>query len=304
MMGNKIKYNIERELLLSLNWGNQYSIKEISKLFGCGYSTILRKMRIFRIPRNQLRDTKKGKPNWNSGKTNKDDSRILTGKYHPHYNDNKYVIETELLFSLYWGNQCSLPDIARLFKCSSSCILDRMKKYKIPRRDKILARDLKEGRFEKIFIIESELLWSLYWGNRYNQNDIANLFNCSKECIGLRMRECNIPVKHTMEIVKEQIKNNLPPTGHFGESVKDKYHNKGLVLINMRGRDSNEYREWRHQIFMIDDWTCQECGERGGDLNVHHIKSFAKYPDLRLDIDNGITLCHNCHYTIYHRGGC
>jgi hypothetical protein len=32
-----------------------------------------------------------------------------------------------------------------------------------------------------------------------------------------------------------------------------------------------------------------DCGE------VHHIKSFALYPELRFDINNGITTCRECH---------
>lgn len=67
-----------------------------------------------------------------------------------------------------------------------------------------------------------------------------------------------------------------------------------------RDRECSSYKEWREAVYQRDDYTCQKCGQRGGKLNAHHIKSYAKYPDLRLDINNGITLCVDCH-KITHR---
>jgi len=74
-------------------------------------------------------------------------------------------------------------------------------------------------------------------------------------------------------------------------------------------RDSKEYKNWRTFIFERDDYTCQECGKRGGYLEVHHIKEFAiiiKEADIQyfeqvehnlilFDVTNGITLCKACH---------
>ena len=61
-------------------------------------------------------------------------------------------------------------------------------------------------------------------------------------------------------------------------------------------RKSNEYYLWRKSVFDRDDYTCQVCGDnRGGNLNAHHIINYMENEDLRTNLDNGITLCKECH---------
>lgn len=69
----------------------------------------------------------------------------------------------------------------------------------------------------------------------------------------------------------------------------------GKTKASKRLRNSIHFKLWREAVFSRDNWTCQECDERGGKLHPHHIKAFADYPDLRFAIDNGITLCATCH---------
>ena len=81
----------------------------------------------------------------------------------------------------------------------------------------------------------------------------------------------------------------------------------GLSSDNEMFRKSLEYKNWRTEVFKRDNYTCQCCGVRGGKLNVHHKYNFADYPDLRFDMDNGVTLCENCHISkvdsFHHRYG-
>jgi len=60
-------------------------------------------------------------------------------------------------------------------------------------------------------------------------------------------------------------------------------------------RNSPEYRIWRRNVYQRDGFACMDCGEVGGELNVHHIEAYAKNKKLRLDVNNGVTLCVSCH---------
>ena len=61
-------------------------------------------------------------------------------------------------------------------------------------------------------------------------------------------------------------------------------------------RASTKYKKWRKAVFVRDNWTCQICGDKtGGNLHAHHIFSFSEFPEYRLDVWNGITLCYACH---------
>jgi ribosomal protein L37AE/L43A len=67
----------------------------------------------------------------------------------------------------------------------------------------------------------------------------------------------------------------------------------GTKRHRLMGR--KKYILWRTAVFMKDDYTCQKCGARGKYMQADHIKPWAKYPELRYAIDNGRTLCVECH---------
>ena len=68
----------------------------------------------------------------------------------------------------------------------------------------------------------------------------------------------------------------------------------GITPENRRIRNSSEYKAWRKSVFERDNYTCVQCGNRGS-LHADHIKEFAFHPELRLSLENGRTLCVDCH---------
>ena len=117
--------------------------------------------------------------------------------------------------------------------------------------------------------------------------------------------------KHTMESrrkMSNSLKGRKPPKTVFkSENMRgDKHPNwkGGITPENNEIKNSFIYREWRKKVFQRDDWTCQKCKLRQGwnkrlkrriVIEAHHILNFGEYPELRFVVENGITLCKECH---------
>jgi len=99
-----------------------------------------------------------------------------------------------------------------------------------------------------------------------------------------------------------------------GKKFSEEFRNRrrGAGNPNWRGgvsRDrhcGDEYKKWRSDIFQRDNWTCQTCGARSSVgnqvyLEAHHIKSWIKYKELRYEVNNGVTLCKECHNLIHRK---
>lgn len=69
----------------------------------------------------------------------------------------------------------------------------------------------------------------------------------------------------------------------------------GLTSASAKIRNSVEYKKWRIAVFERDNYTCQVCKKVGGVLNADHIKPFSLFPNDRLDVNNGRTICLECH---------
>jgi 5-methylcytosine-specific restriction endonuclease McrA len=107
---------------------------------------------------------------------------------------------------------------------------------------------------------------------------------CGSEGLQLRI----FVLENNPQIVS-QVRIICPECEYSYSPTKDK---------NLDRRDGNPVCKWAREVKTRDNHKCQECGTTE-DLEAHHIKSWADYPDLRLDVSNGITLCHACHVKLH-----
>ena len=59
--------------------------------------------------------------------------------------------------------------------------------------------------------------------------------------------------------------------------------------------------EWSNAVRNRDGYTCVFCGTTQR-IEAHHIKPQCSHPDLKFNIDNGISLCR-LHHTMAHGKG-
>ena len=81
--------------------------------------------------------------------------------------------------------------------------------------------------------------------------------------------------------------------------------NKGMrTAKHPKDKDYQEYRlcseymDWRKKCLKRDLRLCQLCGTKK-KVEVHHIKSYKDFPEERINIGNGITLCRSCHMYVH-----
>ena len=58
--------------------------------------------------------------------------------------------------------------------------------------------------------------------------------------------------------------------------------------------------KWKQDVVTRDNFDCQMCNKVTTlTLHIHHIESYAVYPELVAETSNGITLCETCHNQLH-----
>jgi len=142
------------------------------------------------------------------------------------------------------------------------------------------------------------------------------LHHCSKECHNKSMKKteykyftclkCNSIFKKKR---RHQLKNKKHPfcskqcaNSYNGKKQRGaNHHNFNENLTDeerIRKRDTYENIKWRRLIFKRDNYKCTVCNKKG-HLNAHHIENYSSNKEKRYDMNNGITLCKECHYNFH-----
>ena len=94
----------------------------------------------------------------------------------------------------------------------------------------------------------------------------------------------------------------------FRESISGENHYRwrhDLTEEDREGiRNSTENEYFRKDVYERDNYTCQICEDStGGNLNAHHLNSWNWAKEERLNLDNAITLCEECHKLFHSKYG-
>lgn len=69
-----------------------------------------------------------------------------------------------------------------------------------------------------------------------------------------------------------------------------------LLKDDHKDRGGQLHREWSNSVKKRDNWTCRIADVNcDGRLEAHHILGWKSHPELRYQLNNGITLCHFHH---------
>ena len=172
--------------------------------------------------------------------------------------------------------------------------------------------------------VKLEKLNKKYVGKKYNRLTITKL---ESKTVVYTVCECGkIPKPVNLSSLKSNTSKScgcLKIESCKSRSGKHHYNWQGGTYNTKMDkiRRSTGYKKWRNAVFMRDNYTCKKCDLKNvSELNgiktlsykhklvnklltAHHLVSFKDNPKVRLNIDNGVTLCIKCHNTFHLKYG-
>jgi len=224
---------------------------------------------------------------------------------------DKYIIDymikicnKEKIIIIYLNSNLSLDSAAIKIGCSTTTLRKWMKKYNIKAKPRFRYGSKKGAKFS----ILSDKKWLEEQLNTKSFRDIAKEIGTTEGNISDRVKRHGLrPQNWThSSYTKTRLKNKYP-NGRYGKNASN--WKGGISSLYHLIRTNEKYKKWRILCMERDNYQCQECKRSGGNLEVDHIVQFAyiikKYSIKNIkdalkckelwNIDNGKTLCINCH---------
>lgn len=177
-------------------------------------------------------------------------------------------------------------NVTGFFFCSAECDAIFRSEKMLEKSLTIIKSRIKTPDFEnwlyKKYVVEklnTMEISELMYGKSRNEASVLNW-----------LRKFNIPVRES---------------GIASGNKHWNYNPKKTDEERILNRRYPEYIKWRESVFERDNYTCKVCKQKGGQLNAHHLDGYDKFKELRTDLNNGITLCEECHddfHAAYGRG--
>jgi len=251
------KSNEENKRIKELYYEKGYTLEEIGNYFNLSPSAISYRMKKLGIKRRNNTEAAKN----NTKDINKNKLREL-------YIDKKYS-----------SRKC-----ANYFAVSASIILKRLRKWRIPLRNRLEALKLKNT----ITGIDKDKLEKLYQEKKYSAKRCGEVFGCSKVSILRRLKQYNIPIRNRFECGKGEINWNWKGGEKEAQKRREgklKYQLNKRMRIHIlhslkRGIKNKQHWEYlvgyttkdlikRLQKTMPEDYTWQDFMQ--GKLHIDHI---------------------------------
>lgn len=202
------------------------------------------------------------------------------------------------MFDSYVVRRKSGVEIAAELGCDHKVMYKYLRAYGFP------ARNLNEAH--TVYAPSREFLVREYVASGKTIYQMADEMGCSASSIYRLLMDANVEIRIT-----DRRGDKNPMYGRKGCLAPAYKEPKDRVgALHRLIRDCAEYKDWRKAVFERDQYICTNCGfDKGGILQAHHIKPFAKILknnnvcslDEALlceelwDVANGVTLCEPCH---------
>lgn len=134
-------------------------------------------------------------------------------------------------------------------------------------------------KFGRLAVVSKSVSKSGYWTCKCLCGEVKDIFG--NNLLSGKTRSCGC-------IVKEKCGENHP---NYNPNLTDEQRIKHRYVLG-----KHTYKAWRKRVYERDDYTCRACLKRGGGrMNAHHLDGWNWCIERRYDVENGVTLCENCH---------